>query len=123
VNVSRKIARVSIIVAAAMMLHGCAPYPYYPPSGAYSSPAGPASFENSWQAARGAASDDGVYITVEDRSSGLMRGTKGAFEVVISVKQQMDGSVVVGFTANGPIDQDPRLLDRLKNAYERRMGR
>ena len=122
-NISGTIARVSILVVAALVLHACAPYPYYPPQGAYTSPGGPASFENSWQAARGAAYDDGVYLTVEDRTGGIMRGTKGTIEVVISVKPQTDGSVIVGFTANGPLDQDPRLLERLKNAYERRMGR
>jgi hypothetical protein len=110
------------MVAAALALHACYPYPYYPP-GAVTSPAVPASFENSWQAARGAAYDEGVRITSEDRASGIVRGTRGPFDVTISVATQADGSVRVSFSTTGPTAQDPALQDRLTRAYNRRMGR
>jgi hypothetical protein len=110
-----------VMIAAALALPGCYPYPYYPP-GAVTS-AMPASFENSWEAARGAAYDEGVKITFEDRASGVVRGSKGPFDVSINVTPQADGSVRVSFSTTGPTAQDPGLQDRLTRAYNRRMGR
>ena len=118
----RRLARPAVMLAAALALHGCYPYPYYPP-GAVSTSAVPASFENSWQAARGAAHDEGVNITFEDRASGVVRGTRGPFDVTISVAPQADGSVRVSFSTTGPTAQDPGLQERLTRAYNRRMGR
>jgi hypothetical protein len=118
----RRLARPAVVLAAGLALHGCYPYPYYPP-GAVSTPAVPASFENSWQAARGAAYDEGVNISFEDRASGVLRGTRGPFDVTINVTPQADGSVRVSISATGPTAQDPGLQERLTRAYNRRMGR
>jgi len=118
----RRLAGTAFALVATLALHGCYPYPYYPPGEATMS-AVPANFENSWQAARGAAYDEGVRITYEDRASGTLRGTKGPFDVTISVTNQADGSVRVGFTTTGPTAEDPTLQERLTRAYHRRMGR
>lgn len=112
-NLGRILARTAAIVVAAMALHGCYTYPT----------AVPPSFDASWQAARWAAQDEGVTVTSEDRSSGTIRGTKDAFDVLIAVAQQANGSVTVAFTVKGPKGQDPNLQDRLTRAYQRRMGR
>jgi hypothetical protein len=118
--------RVTIIlagmaVAAALALPGC--YYPYPAPAPVTVPGGPASFDASWQAARGAASDEGVRITDEDRSTGTLRGNKGQFKVLITVASQPNGSVQVSFTATGPTSDDTNLQDRLTRAYQRRMGR
>jgi len=121
----RFLGRVSItgvFVLTAFALSNCyEPYPYYPPTAVKVST--PASFDASWQAARGAALDEGVRITYEDRASGTLRGDKGPFAIAINVASQPNGSVIVQFTATGPTEQDPTLKDRLNSAYQRRMGR
>jgi hypothetical protein len=83
----------------------------------------PANFDTSWQAARGAAYDEGVQVTSEDRSSGTLRGTKGGSNVLISVAQQANGSVRVVFNVTGPPSENPDLQNRLTRSYNRRMGR
>src|SRR5687767_15499332 len=81
-------------------------------------------FEQSWQAARGAADDAGVRVTSEDRSSGTLRGEQGASKVVITVITQADASIQVGFSVNGGgAQQDANLKDHLTRSYQRRMGR
>lgn len=107
-----------ILIAAALALGGC----YYPPPYTpVTVPATPASFDASWQAARGAAYDEGVRITSEDRSTGTLRGDQGQSQVLITVAQQANGSVRVEFSVIGP--QGSGLQDRLTRAYNRRMGR
>ena len=103
-----------IAVAAVFMLQGCYTTPTYVPA----PPSIPERFEASWQAARGAASDVGVRVTYEDRSSGTLRGEKGSSSVSITVVTQADGSIHVGFTS-----QDANLKEQLTRAYQRRMGR
>ena len=111
-----------ITAVAAIALPGCYyPYPAY--STPVTVPGGPASFDASWQAARGAASDEGVSVTYEDRSTGTLRGTQGQFKVLITVASQADGTVQVAFTVTGPTSDDTGLQDRLTRAYHRRMGR
>lgn len=109
-----------IAAAACLLLQGCYTYPAYVPVAV--APSLPARFETSWQAARAAASDEGVRITYEDRPSGTLRGDKGSSRVLITVVTQADGSIHVTFTVNGQ-SQDGDLQDRLSRAYQRRMGR
>jgi hypothetical protein len=104
---------------AGLLLAGCY-YPVYAPPAATTQTT-PASFDASWQAARGAAADVGVRVTDEDRSTGTIRGNQGASNVVITVVQQADGSVRVGFNVTGPAGSG--LQDQLTRAYNRRMGR
>ena len=72
-----------IAAAAGLMLQGCYTEPAYTPVPVSSSI--PQRFEASWRAARGAASDEGVRITSEDRATGTLRGDKGSSSVLITV--------------------------------------
>ena len=117
-----RIAIVGIAIAAAFVLQACyvAPTPVATPA--------PRSiqerFEQSWQAARGAASDVGVRITQEDRPSGNLRGDKGSSKVLITVITQADSTIQVGFSVTGgESSQDANLKEHLTRAYQRRMGR
>jgi hypothetical protein len=119
--VSLKTLGTGVAAAAALLLQGCYAYPAYPPAPVTTSV--PASFDASWQAARGAASDQGVRITSEDRATGTLRGDKGPVNVLITVVTQADGSVRVGFSVTGAPSHDTGLQDDLYRAYQRRMGR
>jgi len=83
----------------------------------------PSTFDRAWNAALGAAHDEGVRIMVEDRSQGVITGSRGAQDVTISVRTQADGSVRVELSARGPQGADQVLAERLSRAYDRRMGR
>lgn len=117
-----KVYPAGMAIVAAMTLAGCY-YPYPAPAPTVTSASVPANFDASWQAARGAASDEGVNISYEDRGSGTLRGEQGAYKVLITVAQQANGSVQVAFSVTGPPSQGDGLQDRLTRAYNRRMGR
>ena len=75
----------------------------------------------SFSAAAGALRDQGLTISVEDRSSGTIVGNLGGGTLTASVRQQADGSVRVQFDAAGA--RDPGLIDRVSRSYDSRMGR
>ena len=100
-----------------------APPPSYAPAPSYEPPPRPSAFDRAWDAALGAAYDEGVAVAVEDRASGLIRGTKGRTKVEISVSRQADGSVRVAINARGAGSRDTALADRINRSYDRRMGR
>lgn len=112
----------AVVLAASLFMGGCytAPAPVQvPPKRTVSE-----RFEASWQAARGAASDLGVRITQEDRSTGTLRGDKGNSNVSITVVPQADQTIQVGFSVTGGDSyQDGNLKDHLTRAYQSRMGR
>ena len=110
---------VAIAVALGLFLSGCTVYQTAP--GVYA-PAPPSAFDRAWEAARGAAYDEGVTVTSEDRSRGVILGQRGAFDVTLSLFTQADGSVRVSIKTRGPEVQDPTLNQRLTAAYNRRMG-
>jgi hypothetical protein len=111
-----------IIFAVAFFLQGC--YTTPPPVQVAPKRSVTERFEASWQAARGAASDLGVRITKEDRSTGTLRGDKGSSNVAISVVPQADQTIQVGFSVTGGDSyQDGILKDHLTRAYQTRMGR
>ncbi len=113
-TVERRIA--IVIVACFATLPGCVVYEPAPvPS--------PSTFERSWNAALGAAQDEGVRITSEDRVSGVIMGYRGAQEVTINIRTQADGNVRVEMSARGPKGSDPGLAGRISRAHDRRMGR
>jgi hypothetical protein len=91
------------------------PVPVYAP---------PSKFDRAWDAARGAAADLGVDVISADRSTGVIRGTKNANDVTMSVRTQADGSVRVEINTQ-PLSAsaDPTLAHALSDAYDRRMGR
>lgn len=107
-----------IFTTVFMLLWGCVVYEPVP----VSVPA-PSTFDRAWSAAIGAAQDEGVRITSEDRANGIIRGNRGEQEVTIDVRTQADGNVRVEFSARGPKGSDPGLAGRISRAYDRRMGR
>ena len=109
--------------ATAVMLLASACTSYEAPSPSYPTAPPPSSFDRAWDAAVGAAYDEGVQVTVQDRGSGLIRGTKGAATVEISVRTQADGRVRVAINARGGSSGESGLADRIKQSYDRRMGR
>ena len=111
----------SFVLALAVLVGGCVVYPYdYPPTVV---PGGPASFDLSWNAALGAASDAGVQVTSADRGTGVITGSKAGAAVTITLRQQGDGSLRVAFQAPDAKETNPTLNDRWLAAYNRRMGR
>ncbi|MCC6763233.1 MAG: hypothetical protein IT293_01100 [Deltaproteobacteria bacterium] len=82
---------------------------------------GPSKFDRSWDAAQGAAADLGVTITGVDRARGTIVGYRGSSTVTVTVWQQADGSVRVGFNVKAPTGPDAELADHLSNAFDRRM--
>ncbi|HEU5297325.1 MAG TPA: hypothetical protein VFU71_21280 [Burkholderiaceae bacterium] len=110
-----------LLVAAgvALALLGCTYY--VPPPTTTVVPGAPASFDRSFSAASGAMRDQGLAISVEDRTSGRIVGKAGSGTVTANVRQQADGSVRVQFDASGVSDSG--LIDRVSRAYDARMGR
>jgi hypothetical protein len=101
-----------------VLLSGCVvsePVPAYVPV--------PSTFDRAWSAAIGAAQDEGVRITSEDRVKGVISGSRGDQDVTVNVQTQADGNVRVEFSAKGPKGSDPGLAGRISRAYDRRMGR
>jgi hypothetical protein len=107
-----------IFTTVFMLLWGCVVYEPVPAS----VPA-PSIFDRSWSAATGAAQDEGVRVTSEDRVKGVISGSRGEQDVTINVQTQADGNVRVEFSARGPKGSDPGLAGRISRAYDRRMGR
>lgn len=109
--------------ALAAFVAGCTVYQVAP--GVYEPypPAAMSSFDRSWNAALGAFGDQGIAVTTEDRSAGIIRGRRGAIDVSANVRQQADGSVRVEFNTSGQTGQDPQLINRVSRSYDVRMGR
>jgi hypothetical protein len=101
------------------MLLGSACTYYEAPPPSYPAPPRPSAFDRAWDAAY----DEGVQVTVHDRGSGLIRGTKGSTNVEISVRTQADGRVRVAINARGGGSGDTELADQINHSYDRRMGR
>ncbi len=109
---------VSVAAVIVLALSGCT---YYVPAPGTTVPGAPASFDRSFSAAAGAMRDQGLAISVEDRSSGTIIGKAQTGTVTASVRQQADGSVRVQFDASGLRDTD--LINRVSRGYDQRMGR
>jgi hypothetical protein len=83
----------------------------------------PSPFDRAWNAALGAAQDEGVKVTSADRVSGVIQGVRGPQEIRIQLQTQADGNVRIEMSARGPKGSDPGLAGRISRAYDRRMGR
>ena len=94
--------RLVFAAALAALVSGCVVYEVAP--GAYA-PAPVASFDRSWNAALGAFDDQGVPITSQDRSSGVIRGRRGGIDVTATLRTQADGSVRVELNTSGAVNQ------------------
>jgi hypothetical protein len=108
------------LVAASALIAGCvfAPPPSYPVV-----VSAPPSFDRSWDAAIGAAQDAGVQVTLADRTSGRITGTKAGVAVTIELRQVSDNNLQVIFSAPDSKEINPKLGERWLSAYNRRMGR
>ena len=115
---SARLVCAGVVIAA--LATGCVVYDTPPPG--YTVVPG-TSFDRSWAAAVGALRDQGVTVTEENRETGVVRGNRGSINVVGNVRRQADGSVRVQFDTTGATQSDPRLIDRVSESYERRMGR
>jgi len=120
--VVRRAAALATAVGAALLV-GCAVYP--DGTVVYSDgsvlPAGTSAYDRAFSAASGALSDQGLRITVQDRASGQVVGTRGNAVVTASVRPQPDGTTRVEFKTSG--DADAGLAQRVVAAYNARMGR
>jgi hypothetical protein len=105
-----------VVLSGFAVLAACATYEPAPPPP-------PSPFDRAWSAALGAAQDEGVRITSEDRANGVIRGSRDQQEVTINLQTQADGNVRVEMSARGPKGSDPGLAGRISRAYDRRMGR
>jgi hypothetical protein len=110
-----RMAACAVLVGA---LPGCT---YYVPAPGTVVPGAPASFDRSFSAAAGALRDQGLTISVEDRSTGTVVGKGSGGTVTASVRQQADGSVRVQFDSSGVSDSE--LMGRVSRSYDARMGR
>lgn len=109
--------RLALAALAVTLLAGCV---YYGPS---PYPGSPSTFDRAFDAAVGAARDSGVAVSVADRSTGRIAGTKAGAAVTINLLRQADGSVRVEFNAPDSPQTNPTLAEQLNMAYQRRMGR
>lgn len=108
------------LLLSGSLLSGC--YVVEVAPGVYA-PAPAPKFDMAWNATVGAFQDQGVQITNEDRSGGVLQGRRGGINVTANLRTQGDGSVRVEFNTTGATGQDPGLINRISNAYDRRMGR
>jgi len=111
-----------LLLAAAFLLNGCYYYPQPVPV-PMPAPTPGQRFDRSWNAATGAMADQGVTITSQDRGAGVIRGTRGAITIVITLQTLADGSTQVKFNTSGATDTDSELIHRVSDSYDRRMGR
>ena len=108
----------TMVFAVLIFLSGCVVYEPVPTVAPAAS-----TFDRAWSAAIGAAQDEGVRITSEDRANGVITGNRGEQDVAINVRTQADGNVRVEFSARGPKGSEPGLASRISRAYDRRIGR
>ncbi|MEN8205981.1 MAG: hypothetical protein ABFS24_08210 [Pseudomonadota bacterium] len=108
-------------VLSVALLAGCTYYQTAP--GTYTTTSPVSKFDRSWSATVGAFADQGVRVTSEDRSAGVIQGTRDGIHVIGNVRQQGDGSVRVQFDTSGATARDPGLIDRITRSYQSRMGR
>ncbi|MDX2455128.1 hypothetical protein [Desulfosarcina sp.] len=112
--------KLSLLAMAMILITGCTYYETSP--GVYATT--PLSkFERSYAAAVGALEDQGVHITSENRSAGVVRGNRNEIDVSANLRTQADGSVRVAFNTSGATAKDPDLINRITQSYNRRMGR
>lgn len=109
-----------VFITGMAMLSGCVYHTT--PAGTYTTTS-VSKFDRSWSAATGAFSDQSVRITSENRGAGVIQGTRNGINITGNVQQQADGKVRVQFDTSGVTSQDPGLIDRITQSYNRRMGR
>ncbi|MGH7927766.1 MAG: hypothetical protein ACREQV_08230 [Candidatus Binatia bacterium] len=112
----KRVSSLTMIIIIVAALAGCTtsePAPAPPPS----------PFDRAWNAALGAAADEGVRVAAADRVTGVITGYRDQQEVRMNLQTQADGNVRIEMSARGPKGSDPGLAGRISRAYDRRMGR
>jgi hypothetical protein len=107
-------------VAIIPLLHSCV---VYEPAPAYAPPVVPSTYDRAWDSAVKAAQDSGLRLTIVDRNSGLIAGSREGIAARITVVKQADGKTKVEMNLQGDLQRDPTLNDRFQAAYNRYMGR
>lgn len=105
-----------LILAVTLSLAACVAYEPVPTSVQQR-------FDRSWVAAAGAIADQGLAITAEDRSTGVIRGERGGVTVTATLEARPDGRIQVKFFSTGESNSDPYILTRVTDSYNQRMGR
>jgi hypothetical protein len=113
---NRTLHRLAMIVAA-LSLAACVVYEPIPGSTPQQR------FDRSWAAAAGAINDNGLTITTQDRSTGVIRGERGGVTITAAVETLPDGRIQVKFFSTGETKNDPYILTRVTDSYNQRMGR
>ena len=109
-----------LLFAAAFSLGGCVAYV---PATVVAPQQTPAQrFDQSWSAALGAMSDQGLTITSQDYGGGVITGSRGDATIIATLQTLPDGSVQVKFASRGRAN-DPGLIDRVSSGFDRRLGR
>ena len=105
----------------ALVLGGC----YYapPPTPVATGPTLQQRFDESWSAAVGAMSDQGLTIVEQDRGAGVVRGSREGITITATVRTRADERIQVEFSQSGATSNDPDLMSRVSQSYHRRMGR
>jgi len=76
-----------------------------------------------WSAVIGAFADQGIKVTSKNRGAGIVQGNRKGINLFADVRTQADGKVRIDFKSCGTTDRGPDLIQRISQAYERRMGR
>lgn len=105
----------------ALSLGGCVAYEPVPVVAPQPSPQ--QRFDRAWDAAVAAMVEQGVTITAQDRSAGVIRGHREGVSVTATVQTQADGNVQVSFETARAGDKEPGLAKRLSESFTRRVGR
>jgi hypothetical protein len=114
-------ARAILVSSLALVSAGCVVYdPYYPypPRVSHAE-----AMDRYWGAAHGAMREQGLQITREDRTAGVIEGRRGGLVVTARVAPQSDGRYRVEFNTSGSLAEDPSLPDRVSRSYDARLGR
>ena len=86
-------------------------------------PASTSKFDQSWSAAIGALSDQGVHISTQNRGAGVIQGTRNGVMITINLIRQGNGGVRVEFDTSGTTQNDRTVIERVASSYNSRMGR
>ena len=112
----KRVMRMLLVSAVTALFGGCV---VYEPVSVYPSQR----FDRSWEAAAGAMSDQGVSIDIQDRAAGTIRGSRGRILITATLQTLADGRIEVRFDQTGATETDPKLIYRVSESYDRRMGR
>ena len=80
------------------------------------------SYDRTFDAARGAMSDQKMTLSLQDRRSGKIVGTVNDTAITAVLLPQLDGTIRVQFAVQDPPPADAALLGRVVDSYNVRMS-